>query len=447
MPVGGKGGGFSGQTIWANEQPAGLPANRSGLTLASRYTQQPTSALTDDFDDNTKDTSKWGADAPWRLPADDAVGVTISEANGRTEIVGPASTGGNHIAGRVSANLLSLFDSEIVFSLGSSTGTIVGSTEDVYLSFGQDTNNHYLVLVRKAATVQVTLYTIVAGSLGSGTTYDTGGSSLPAWIRLRYVSSTDHVMVDTATSGASNPPLSGDWTNRVDVASTGGISLTAGYAAYGAGTWAITTPTTFYFDGFNTATVASAGSVTGTGALSEANDTASATGSVDVSGSVTRTEASDTAAGTGASTVTGSVSSTEANDTASGSGGPTVSGTVTRTEANDTAALSGSVSVTGTITRTEASDTASGTGSVSVSGSGASTEASDSASLSGSVVVSGSLARTEANDTCSISGTVGSSAITGTATQPVAPTGPHRPRRRRLKVTDYGMILPRPERR
>jgi hypothetical protein len=61
-------------------------------------------------------------------------------------------------------------------------------------------------------------------------------------------------------------------------------------------------------------------SVTGTIAVTEANDTSSATGTVTVTGTIAVTEANDTSSATGTVTVTGTIAATEANDTSNATG-------------------------------------------------------------------------------------------------------------------------------
>jgi hypothetical protein len=64
------------------------------------------------------------------------------------------------------------------------------------------------------------------------------------------------------------------------------------------------------------------------------------------------------------SSVTGTIAVTEANDTSNATGTVTVTGTIAVTEANDTSSATGTVTVTGTIAVTEANDTSNATGTV-----------------------------------------------------------------------------------
>lgn len=233
------------------------------------------STLQDNFDDNSLDGAKWTTGG-YRVAGDVTTGVTVSETGGLTQITGPVSTVGGSFSGRISASLLHLIDSEIVIKLLNSS--MADGAEDVYLSFGEDANNHYAVLVRRASTnFYLLLGYVLAGSFVQiGSTVDLG-TTLPSWYRLRYATSDNSIKADTAASGASDPPISGDWTNRATATHAVPLSLSAGYAAFGAGTWASTaTPTTFQLDGFNAATTSSTNR-TATASITPGNFTATAT--------------------------------------------------------------------------------------------------------------------------------------------------------------------------
>lgn len=163
----------------------------------------------------------------------------------------------------------------------------------------------------------------------------------------------------------------------------------------------------------------SSGGVTGTVAVTEANDTSSASGAVTATGSISVTESNDTCAASGTVLVTGSLSTTEADDTCSAAGivSSGIDGNVTATEANDTCSASGTVTVTGSIDVMEASDTCSATGVVQVAGTFNVTEESDSCVASGTVasIISGTVNVVEEGDTCAASGTVSGDAVESSA--------------------------------
>jgi hypothetical protein len=126
--------------------------------------------------------------------------------------------------------------------------------------------------------------------------------------------------------------------------------------------------------------------VTGTLAVTNANDTSAASGTTTVVGTLARTNANDAVSASGTTTVVGTLARTNANDSvaASGSVGGAVSGTVAYTNANDTSAASGTTTVTGTVARTNANDSVAASGAAgSVTGTVAVTNANDSVSASG----------------------------------------------------------------
>lgn len=110
---------------------------------------------------------------------------------------------------------------------------------------------------------------------------------------------------------------------------------------------------------------ASASGVSGTIAVTNANDTASASGTTTVVGTSATTNANDAGSASGTTTVVGTSATTNANDTPSASGtvGGGADGTIDVTNENDTANASGwAGTVTGTIAVTNADDIASANG-------------------------------------------------------------------------------------
>jgi hypothetical protein len=129
-----------------------------------------------------------------------------------------------------------------------------------------------------------------------------------------------------------------------------------------------------------------AAGVTGTLAVTNANDTSAASGTTTVVGTLARTNANDAVSASGTTTVVGTLARTNANDSvaASGSVGGAVSGTVAYTNANDSSAASGTTTVTGTVARTNANDSVAANGAAgAVTGTVAVTNANDSVSASG----------------------------------------------------------------
>jgi hypothetical protein len=154
---------------------------------------------------------------------------------------------------------------------------------------------------------------------------------------------------------------------------------------------------------------ASAG-VTGTVAVTEADDTSTATGTETFTGTSAATEAADTSTVTGTETFTGTAAATEAADTSTASGTETFTGTSATTEEADTSTASGThtENVTGSAAATEADDTSTASGTETFTGTSATTEADDTSTAAGTLTITGTSATTEAADTSAASGTVGS---------------------------------------
>lgn len=230
------------------------------------------STLTDNYDDNSRDTAKWTED---QFAGGTTTGVTVTEQNGRLEVLGPASNAaGVRYSGYVSAILYTL--DSIYETLGHAS---MQTSEVVYFNAGPDNVNYYgalidsgtLYFVKRVAGVQTILTTVGAWS---ATTHKR--------LRLRWGGAGDNnVYLDTATSTSSDPPVSGDWTNRASAARDTALNLDACRLAKGGGSYITgpASPTTFIFDGFNTATTggsvlalsgAAASSLTGAGVIGQA---------------------------------------------------------------------------------------------------------------------------------------------------------------------------------
>jgi hypothetical protein len=157
------------------------------------------------------------------------------------------------------------------------------------------------------------------------------------------------------------------------------------------------------------------GTVTGTVAVTNANDTSAASGTTTILGTLAKTNVNDTSAATGTTTIVGTLAVTNANDTSaiSGSVGDPVSGTLAVTNANDTLAAAGTTTILSTLAVTNVNDTSAAVGTTTILATLAVTNADDTIVASGSVgdAVSGSVAVTNANDTLAASG---STTVVGT---------------------------------
>lgn len=244
MPVAGRPGGFSGQTIWRPDLPQGSCGSQSGLNLAARYVQAVSnplaSTLTDNFDDNSRDTAKWNIGTLKAV----GTGGTINETNQRLEIL-PATSSG--YTGYISADPWNIDSVYVKIT----SAAALDATEEAYLGVGLDSSNYYLALIGNGFTF---FQKNIAGSAANvrSVAYD---STNHVWFRLRVVAGT--VYMDTAGSGASNPPIESDWTNFSSQASA--LDLSAAYVSTAAGVFAGAAPSTVYFDGLNTATAAATG--------------------------------------------------------------------------------------------------------------------------------------------------------------------------------------------
>lgn len=221
-----------------------LYANVAALAGAAAGTPL-TSTLTDNFNDNSIDGAKWTT-GQLKDPSAFTAGVTVAEANSRAEIT-PPTTAALTYSGYLSVNTYDFTNSSVVVKL-SNAGSLDGRQE-VYLSVGPSTSNHYGWVLSAGA---VYIQQVKAGVITNPSNFPYLTVN-PAWLRLRYDGT--NVYVDTALAGASNPPVSGDWTNQLSMAWDAAISLTSCFIGFGSGTWdSVASPITVQFDGLNTAT-------------------------------------------------------------------------------------------------------------------------------------------------------------------------------------------------
>lgn len=171
-------------------------------------------------------------------------------------------------------------------------------------------------------------------------------------------------------------------------------------------------------------TAAAAGTVvnpiSGTAAITQANQTSAAAGQLGYSGSAAVAQTSQTSTATGQLGYTGTAAVTQANQTATASGsytpGGSFSGTVSVTQANQTTTATGKLGYSGTAAVTQASQTAAGVGTVvsPVTGTTAVIQANQTSTAVGKLGYTGTVAAVQAGNTASASGLV-ANPITGTA--------------------------------
>jgi hypothetical protein len=315
------------------------------------------STLTDNFDDNSRDTSKWNV-AQLHDNSGNNVNVTVIEQNSRLEITPPSGGGTNEYNGYTSINTYD-FTGDHIFVQISFSGALTTTTQAI-LSVGPDSGNNYEAVIQGDGNVY--LQKIVSGSFTNISSF-AYNSSTHKWLRLRHGGvSDDTIYIDTAPDTASNPPTPTDWVNALSSPRDTGVPITAAHAGLSGGTWGASAgQTTIYFDGFNTATTTSGSVGTSSGAA-----TVSGVGKAQDKG-VGSTAGTGAASGVGKSQAKGAGSSAgrgalsgigKARDTANG----TSAGLATVSGRSNGASVGSSAGV----------GTASGVGKASARGSGSS---------------------------------------------------------------------------
>jgi hypothetical protein len=279
---------------------------RIGVGLAPhRDTGLPqASALSDNFDDNSRDASKWTAgQLAWGSAS--STGVTVAETSGQLQITGPTSVAAERYDGYISALTYDFTGDSIFFALPNWASFQPGDI--AFLVIGTDGQNNIRLNVRNnAGTLELWL-----DGLDAATYYSISHVTVPVgskWFRLRHSVSPDRWNADTAPSSASDPPASGDWTNQLFGARTTGFRLTSVYqSACGGCFGSNASPTTIQIDGFNTATTATVSNeISGTSSITF-SPSATATGLGTLGGSSALTFA-DSGTLTGLGSIAGSSS-------------------------------------------------------------------------------------------------------------------------------------------
>lgn len=200
------------------------------------------STLTDTFNDNSRDPSKWVVANYEQLPMD---GVNVGEANGRVEISLAANRPGDAYSGYRSANAYNMTGSGAFVRLAQAAN--VSTNAEAQFGVAIDRANALLFLIVNG-TIQVQ---IRAGAVTGATPWsDPYDPVTHAWLRVR--ESGGSVFFETASVGASNPPASNEWVVRHTEATP--IPVGSVYAFMVGGTWESTAnPGTVIFDGFNAA--------------------------------------------------------------------------------------------------------------------------------------------------------------------------------------------------
>lgn len=203
--------------------------------------------LTDNFNDNSRNTSLWNLGAFYEGVTTNS--GTVNETGGTLQITPLASTAGAY-GGYVTAATWDLTSTPVFVKVADIVA--YSGNEVAYLSFGADSNNCYSMLLTGLTGGS----TIARSRIGGA---NTNAASLGysaanhAWIKIHH--SAGNIVWSVAPGTASNPPIPSDWTQIATVALNVAVTITAVKIAIGAGCFGVdVTPTVATFDGFNTAT-------------------------------------------------------------------------------------------------------------------------------------------------------------------------------------------------
>lgn len=205
--------------------------------------------LTDNFNAASIDSAKWDT-GNFYAPAAATVGTVTSSTSTTVKNVPGTSTPGYN--GLISHNLYDLTGSSAYVKLNIGN---LSTNEQAYFSVGPD-NNHLYLFYKDGGAGSGTL---VCAKKISGTPTTIASvawsASTVAWYRIRESGGT--IFFDYAPSSASNPPISGDWTNlgSAVIDSSAMPDKTAIKVGMGSGTSVgAATVHNFFIDGFNSAT-------------------------------------------------------------------------------------------------------------------------------------------------------------------------------------------------
>jgi hypothetical protein len=196
-------------------------------------TPTPTTGLSDDFNDNTRDTAKWNLGTLNEPSASFDSQVSVLEQNQRLEITPLAALTGQHFNGYVSAATWNLTNSRASVEV---VQTAVNSANTVF-AIGTDSNNWYRFVIEDG---QIYFQEKINGAKTStNITYDAVQHRF--W-RFRHDQAADQLVFETSADGTV-------WTTRRSVARQ--LTLTAVRVELGAGTWGyVSAPGKAIFDNF-----------------------------------------------------------------------------------------------------------------------------------------------------------------------------------------------------
>ena len=176
-------------------------------------TPSPTPAvlLTDNFNDNVRDVTKWKFDALNEGPANWDANVPALEQNSRLEVKPLANTSGNHFNGYVSLATWDMTNAQASVTVLQTTDA--ASLADTVFAIGIDNNNWFRFVVEGG---QLYFQDKAAGvKTSTNVTYN---AALHRYWRFRHDQATDQILFETSNDGLA-------WAVRRSVARA--ISITA----------------------------------------------------------------------------------------------------------------------------------------------------------------------------------------------------------------------------
>lgn len=211
------------------------------------------STLKDDFDDNSRDTSKWNQD---QAEGSGQGSTTVTETNQQLELLLDKNTVGYDGYGSVNTYDLT-GDRCFVRVLGVPAS---GNTfAEAFFKLTADRTQGSVAMWVNQGNLLASTWT---GGSRNDIAFPTYSATTHAWWSIRESAGT--IYFDTAPSTASNPPVPGDWVNLTSATTPSDFAVTATKAYLFAGIWNSSSGTvagTAIFDGFNTGTVAVAAGV------------------------------------------------------------------------------------------------------------------------------------------------------------------------------------------
>ena len=211
--------------------------------------------LSDNFDDNIRDTAKWNLGSALVGNTAGSANTLVEEVGGRLKITLPASLAGYNYRGYKSVNTYSMVGGASYVAIPAIPNQSQ-STEIAHVIAPASTTIPRFLVTIFSNTVRV--YAVTGDNpgtftqLGANITYN---ATNHRWLRLRFNAST--AFLDAAPSTASNPPADAEWVLGITSGTLpANADLSAMHLLLEAGTYSSSPSPGFgEFDGFNTSTV------------------------------------------------------------------------------------------------------------------------------------------------------------------------------------------------